>query len=567
MKQASKILYVIFGLWHGLLFAAIQIQLEPKQPTTADTIRLSLTIDHVTHANDKPKITALPNDLTIVGTEQSMAYSVVNGTAQASTQWVILLTARRAGQWTIPPIQIGQERTPAVTVVVHAQPGTHADADQQSPASKADLLITGDISKSNPYIDEQIVYTVRIYHKYPLVDNNYKPPEVAHALLFPLGNGSSYQSIYQGEVYAVEEQQYAIFPQKSGQLRLTPPAVDGILYGFRPERIHATAKPIALQVQPVPQTYQQSHWLPAKAVRLTESYATNHSVIVQGNTLVRTLTLQATGVPAELLPALAFTSTDGYKVYPDKPDLENKIKHHELIGHASMQVTYLFDKPGTVTIPALVVPWFNIVTGRAEQIVLPERVLTITKTATAQAVAPQAKPAQPVTAADASSQPAHAPVAQPAEAVSKPCAPAAIADHSLWVWLTIAILSLGWLGTIFLWWLSPRMLSWNANGRAAFKRLESACLQHQPAQARAALLQWAAMQWPDVNILNMTDLARVVHDMALKKQLACLSQALYSADDKAAWRGDALWHALSKYRKRQPRKSEKGNSLPPINPY
>lgn len=197
-------------------------------------------------------------------------------------------------------------------------------------------------------------------------------------MLVPLGEEKRYQTQKNGVTFLVEEQNYAIFPQKSGPLKIKPPVFTALIYDFNPERVKATDKPMNIEVQPIPKEYSGKVWLPAKQVKLMEQYENSDQTIAQGNTLIRTVILEGVGVPAQLLPALNFAEIDGVNVYPEKGKDKNRVTYGELIGRTEIKVTYLFNKAGKITIPELKLPWFNTETGKEEIATLPAKTFEVT---------------------------------------------------------------------------------------------------------------------------------------------------------------------------------------------
>ena len=96
--------------------------------------------------------------------------------------------------------------------------------------------------------------------------------------------------------------------------------------------------------------------------------------------------------------------------------------------------------------------------------------------------------------------------------------------------------------------------------------MHKACIKNNPKRAHTALLRWAAVQWPDADILNLHQVAKLVHDSTLKKQLNVLSNVLYSKENNIQWQGDALWRSLKAYLNSKPTAKGKSTDLPPINP-
>ena len=368
---------VILLCWPLIVLASITTEISRSTIQLGEMFRLVINIDDP-HTSGVPNLTPLQKNFTIVGTERSTAYSFVNGETHSVYQWIVLLMAKKTGMLDIPSIQIGKLESRASRIDVTPVKAVNVDGEE-SPAQDEVMLKT-EISPGPVFINQQLIYTVKLYNSQRLLDVEYQPPRIDDALLIPLGDGHRSQTILNGHGYAVEEQQYAIFPQKSGELRIKPPSFKAVVFEAAPRQINVHAKSTSLVVKPIPAEYLGAPWFPAKQVALTETYDEPALTLNQGSTLVRTVTLQAAGVPAQLLPRLDFVSSPTFNAYPEKPELRNTARQQALIGRADVKVTYILNKEGRITIPALQVPWFNTDTGKSEIVSLPERVMDIIAT-------------------------------------------------------------------------------------------------------------------------------------------------------------------------------------------
>ena len=268
---------------------------------------------------------------------------------------------------------------------------------------------------------------------------------------------------------------------------------------------------------------------------------------------MRTVTLQAAGIPAQLLPVLEFAPSLTFNSYPEKPELHNTARQQTVIGRSDTKVTYLLNKPGTVTLPAVHVSWFNIDTGKEEIVSLPERAIVIKA---------KGGVSQPIVKATPKSlKKTHA-----LPSIEKvPVLPAEKASSLAW-WIAGGF-ALAWIITLVLWRCRQSHLDSGRQGRRlALKRLHDACKNNNPKQAYASFLQWAVLQWPDVELLNVNHVAKLVHDTSLKKQLSLLSKAIYSEESNVQWHGDLLWRSITAYLHTKAVPKNKSSVLPPINP-
>jgi hypothetical protein len=533
-------LLIIFFSWHSLAMAAVSVQVNPSTVHLGEAFRLTFTID-APPANTVLDLSPLQENFTIVGTERSTAYSIINGQTHSIAQWIVLLTAKKTGTLTIPSLQIGRQNSPPVTINI-IDSGTTVSPDEQK-TTENEIMIKAAVSTQSPFISQQVIYTVKLYNSLRLMDGEYVPPRAENALLVPLGDGHRYEEVLDGRHFIVEEQQYVVFPQKSGELNILSPAFNALVFDTVPRRINVQDKPIKLSVKPMPATYSGKDWLPAKQVALTEVYDQNVTQVKEGSTLVRTVTLQAAGVPGQLLPHLNFASNSQFNVYTEKPELRNMARQQELIGRADVKATYVFNKPGRVTIPAITITWFNTVTDKEETASLPARVIEVI----------------------AAAIPGPPSVTTPS--IVEPVPNTILEKKATLAWWIAALFALAWIVTLLLWiFLRKKPIGRKISQHQLLEQIEKACRDDKPQEAREALLRWASARWPEDDVLNLQQLGLLTQDEALKKQLLALSQELYSPKTKVKWQGKALWLSLRSYLKVKHKAKNKPKDLPPINP-
>lgn len=541
----KKYLLILICLWAAVVQAKVTVQIDHQPIYLGETFSISLSQDNNT--GGVPDLTPLQANFNVVGTERSVSYTVINGQANSLNQWIIMLMPKKAGIVEIPALTIGKEQTQPVRIEVLSNGAGGTDSKNNQPAgSQKELFLTVQVDDQEPMINQQVIYTVKLFNSRRLLDNDFQGPQVDNALLIPLGETRRYQTVENNILYAVEEQKYAIFPQKSGDLLVKAPVFNALIYDQVPRRVSTHTKPMTLKVKPVPASYQGEHWLPAKLVRLTERYENTAQTLEQGATLTRSLTIEAEGIPAQLLPKLQFANTDQYAVYPDQPRDHNRIIHQSLVGRRTIKLTYLFNQPGQVELPAIELHWFNLNSNKEEVIKLPPRSLLIK---------------------GMSNKPS--PTAGP-NAVANPAVPLSAAGSAStgnnWLWALVIGLALGWLATL-LWTLGRRRM-FSGNGqlrKQAWQTLQRACQSHDPLVVKDALLAWAQVQWPQDKIHHLQDLLAYNRDPAFKKQINQLNQILYGGVKVSDWRADELWRMIKAMQGRKGERA-KANPLPPINP-
>lgn len=529
-------------------WALVNVEIDSPKVQADQSFRLLITLSG-DEINNVPDLTGLKQDFTIVGTERSMNYSVINGKSHAEGQWVILLMPKKTGVLIIPAIRVGQENTKPLSIEVIGEEHQNNPAETQPQGLKLETSI--DLNKV--YLNQQVIYTVKLYNNKRLVDAKYEPPSVEDALLVPLGNGKSYQQLKEGQLYSVEEQQYAIFPQKSGKLIIKPPTFQALLYkNGATEKVTMSGKPINLTIEPPPVTKSATSWLPAKEVQLTENYDQINGTLNQGDTVTRTILMTAIGVPAQFLPDLDLNKNDNLNQYPEKIEEKNEVKNNDIVSAVKIKVTYLLNGAGKIEIPAIKLDWFNTRTNKMEQVFLPSLKLKVNPQKNTNQETISNTPVKKSTMAKSIEKPTSSSLKTTETFFSTPGLSTGVA----------IFFALAWLVTLGVLISSRFKKNEEPNLKKTIKQLKEACKKNEPYHAKEMLIKWGKLTWPDAYPLTLEDIKKLLSESNLSKELDKLAQVLYQ-ERATAWEGESLWKAFLSYKSFK-KQITKQNALPPL---
>ena len=544
----KRYLLWIFILCYPLaLSATVSSHVEPSTLTMGESFQLTLSMDNI-QSSGTPDLMPLQTNFNIDATEHSVSSSIINGQSQTTNQWTIILSPKKTGTLPIPAIKIGQQSSAPSEVIV-----TIASHSTQHTTSSFDpIQLITETSARSAYINQQIHYTVKLYHRGQLLNANYQPPQLENTLIIPLGTSQGYQTSIHGQLYSVEEQHYALFPQKTGTQTLIGPSFQAVVYDDMPRRVQAKAESTTLIIKNKPLTYTGKHWLVAKAIYLTEHYDRRHKTLSEGSTLTRSITLEGIAVPAELLPSIAAKPNDAFGVYPEKPVLKNAIRNQDVVGTVTLQITYLLNQAGTVILPAYPITWFNTTTKQMETSTLPSRTLNVQSLKHAH---------QTTTVPTRSTQTQPSTNTYPTKPIINKAG-----SHLPWPWIAASFFACAWIMTLFFFIFRKHTSKPTLRKQSINKSLREACLSNIPTQAQAAVIHWAKHQWPHASIVHLNDVIKCVHqEDDLREQLTHLSKALYSRTKHTPWDGKKLWDLLHTYR-HAPQTALKKQALASINP-
>jgi hypothetical protein len=437
-------------------------------------------------------------------------------------------------------------RTQALELQVLPQAGS--GAAPSTHLEPGDLFLEAEVDKSSPYVQEQVLYTVRLFRAVAIENAALSAPSVSggDAVIQRIGQDRRYQTSRNGRSYQVTQRRFVVFPQTSGGLTIVPVNLQaalplpytGGLNGFwsqpltKPVRVQS--KPIALTVKEPP-AGAPDPWLPAHHVSLEEDWPKDDTVKV-GTPITRHILVNAQGLLASQIPDFDLSLPDGLKIYPENPQRHDTSGDRGVTGRLEQTVAIIPSKPGTFTIPSIELDWWNTGTDSEEQLHLPAHVLHVIANS---AVSP------PV-------QSSSAPVAGTPTKTSIP-APAPASRTGWWISAALAVL---WLSTLLLWWWDRRRAvslrpaedpgAHEVSRRRAEKELREACRAGEPRAARDALLDWARVCWPERSPRSLGTLGGLVDD-TLAAEISTLQQALY-APDHAPWHGEGLHRAVAAFK-------------------
>lgn len=469
----------------------------------------------------QPDFSALKQDFDLLGTQSSQQLSIVNGQRASSTLWAVGLQPRRAGRITIAPIAVGDTQTAPVELEVRA-----ASAASQ-PQAGDDVFLDVTAEPLDPYVQQQVRYTVKLYYAFDLTNGNLAEPAADGLAVQRLGQDKTYFATLGGRRYHVVERHYALTPERSGALTVSALAFRGSALdsadptGFfsRGRSVAARSQEVRLEVRPKPAAWTDGAWLPAASLLLKDESELPDEVRV-GDPVTRTIRLQAQGLGYEQLPEFDLAAPAGADVYPDKADTRTRDDGEWLYGERVRKFAFVPQHAGTLTVPGLSVRWWDTVHDRMQTSELPaRRIRVLPALGVAGAPAPAAGPV-----------PAAAPRAQDS-VVAVAQAPA---SH----WRNLALLGFGlWLLTIAAWgWQArgrrrmesaragpPQPPAGAAAQRAAFLR---ACALGDLAGCERALVAWARAERPHLH--NPGALSTQLDDAAQRDAIAALQRVRYA---------------------------------------
>ena len=372
MKHRICILLAVLLLWPVSLLAATRAWLEQPQVTLGQAVTLNVETDAVSAT---PDLTPLMRDFEVEGQSDSRSVRMVNGRMSASTTFSLTLRPRRAGTLAIPALQVGSERTAPLTLEVGATATARA-------ASNGLVFVETEVDDPNPYVQQSVGVTVRLYYATPLVSGqlDLDPPD--GALLQRVGEIVQSSREIDGRRYSTAERRFLLVPERSGALIVPGARFEGRgaggwmddLLGGNSRQVNITGAPRTLQVRPQPAGAPQP-WLPVRDLRMRYTAVPQQLRTGEAGTL--TIETTVVGATQAQLPELPMPSIPGAQVFAEPPQFDERFVGGTPQVTLTRRYSVVPSQAGTLVVPGTAMAWWDVRAGAARRATLPDLTLPV----------------------------------------------------------------------------------------------------------------------------------------------------------------------------------------------
>ena len=535
-------LLLLLGLTSRGSLAAVEATIDRDQIALGDTLQLVISATEDDEELSTVQLDTLMRDWEVLSRNTRSNTSIINGKRSHNRQLQLEITPLRKGVLQIPAFAVGNAQTRPILVRV-------ADAPQLDPGSET-VLFEAEVDSDSVYVQGQLILTLRLQQAINLDGRSISDLQLPGSFVVPLEQ-KSFQRRVNGKPWLVHEVRYAIFPEQSGTLEIPAQSFSAresaprrsIFDNSRGRLIRLNSKPLQVEVLPRPSDFTGNTWLPARNILVEEEWSADPEKLRAGESITRTLRLRGEGLQGAQLPPILLPQTDGLKHYPDQPSIADAEISTGLLGTRTDSVAIVPTRAGTVTLPAVSIPWWDTQAQVMRNAEIPARTLQVAP-AVAEVLADSAQSSPAVTQAEVTT---------------------GRTDSGNWPWQLLALAcALGWLITALLWWRSGRIrepleepATAVLNPRAAYKSLLAACAADQPQQARKQLILWASARSGHHELTTLQQAADSLGDDALAIELKKLEQNLYGSSE-GNWRGGELRAIVERLQREKKAKAEAG---------
>jgi len=538
------------------LDAAVHAELDRSRITAGETVTLTILTDDAKQNLDTD-FSGLNQDFSILDRRSETQLSIVDGRQTAVVRLLLTLEPRAEGEFVIPPLKFGSESTQAISLQVDPAP-------ELEPGSQPPVFIEVEITPAGgPYfVHAQLGLIVRVFYQQNLTEAAISQPEPSPATVRLLQE-TPYQAERGGERYRVLERNYAMFPERSGELTIPPMQLTGRLVerrtssvwqpAVRGRRVKVESEALQLHVEPKPAEFSGAQWQPARAFSLTQQISSGDALRV-GEPVTRTVIIDAVGLEENMIVEPVWPELPGARIYPDQPQGITRDDGQWVLGHKEFRYAVVPEQEGELVLPQLEVEWWDTQNNRARKAVLDAHTIFVQPSALVPPPAQAAVPAGEATGVMTSSQWS-----------------GVQGEPAYWRWLSLLFATLWLLTLLGAWKLMSRKRDMNPDGgtvagnstheAAMLASLEKACNSGDARRTRHALQRWLREFGPLEGEGSLLEFAGGIGDPAIRDSVYALDSDGFrpgaGPDSEMAWEGKVFWKQFEEWRKNW-RTAEKG---------
>ncbi|MEH6470565.1 MAG: BatD family protein [Halopseudomonas sp.] len=465
-------------------------------------------------------------------------------------RWTLSLSPKRAGSLQIPAIEVKQEWSQPQNIQVQPKP---------RPKAKP-LILKALLNSPTAYQGGVINLSVKLYYNLALQSAELTQPKIEGARVELFGDQQSYTETLGSQNYQVIEQQYLVQADSAGRHLI--PALHFNGTDGRGSAIAIESKPVEFNIMPLPNGLSAQPQLVASEVQLQQQWLQSFDNLRAGDTLTRSITLTAHGVPAQWLPDIQLANSDGVSVYPQTAQLQQHSVNGVLVSRKQIDFKLLLTQPGKQHLSEVSLHWWDSVGDKPQTAQLQAANILV------QPFIGEAQDQEPSSLSSTNPKP---------DLLSTPSSSSQQdTQWQAWVWAGIALIcALGWSLSVQ---RSKRLeLELNTVQRAktqepvtaepvhannphnTFSDLSEACHLNDPELAYHCLFEWATAHWPGMRVNSLADIEALANDPTLSYLLKNLEHQL--SDPSDSWHGDLLLERLSRIRQQSRQSSSRQDGI------
>jgi len=291
-------------------------------------------------------------------------------------------------------MKLGSGTRTLIALAVIAAAAHFGRADAQAPAidpSIGRVDVTVELPKETPYVGEMLVVHMRSTVRANVALHAIRQPSLANFDWQQFGKDGDFQDMRDGFWVAGVERVIAVYPRRAGRLTIDPFVRHVTVITAANERVEAefASHPVEIEVRDHDGVGAAGDWwLPARSVRITDSWEPRPDRIGPNETARRTLTVEAVGITADRLPPPPSLRAPGVITFAAPVERQTIVTTEGPIARAVYRWDVRPVSDAAAAVPAIHLPWFDTTERRMRDAAVPEQRVSFVG-------APGAEPARP----------------------------------------------------------------------------------------------------------------------------------------------------------------------------
>ncbi|MEM6730806.1 MAG: BatD family protein [Myxococcota bacterium] len=371
-------------LWMAVVNAANPVHAVVDRSRASTEDQVTLTVVATDLRAKEPEIPKIPG-ARVERRGRLRSTQIINGVRSESLSFKYAVFPRRKGTLRIPaiPIRVG-------TRVYKTNP-IRLEIDEGSPGGLKPFFAVAEVSETQPYRSQQVVYTLQLYAELlKLSCKKLDLPNFDKFIAEDLGKERRFQTVRNGRRFSVLELRRSLFPLEAGVVTIpaaeftctvTYPSTRGLfpnnsldqfLSRGRTETKVLRSLPITLDVKALPPPTADFSNIVGK-VEVTARMSQRK--LVAGNSVTQTIFMRSDGNLRGYAPPQPEIS--GIKIYDDREAIQIADRGNTSETTFQMNRAFVPVGPGRYQIPGFSVSYFNPQQERYERATAPAFALTV----------------------------------------------------------------------------------------------------------------------------------------------------------------------------------------------
>lgn len=366
----------------------VSLRLDRTEATLSDTLRMEIRVSGIRKSDAPPVLNGLESFLVTNGGTSSRV-EIINGKVNSGVNYTYFIQPQKTGTFTIGPIRVRVEgktfESGSQSLVVRA-------ASPSGTTDPGPVFVKASVSSQDIYVDEQILYTLKLYYRVNVGNLSLSLPEMQYVSFQQLGRPLEYASTYEGRTYQVLEIRHALTVSKQGTIVINPsrinmrvlqPGSRSVFDNFFNDSFSglSSSRPLTLATGPI-EIDVNSLPIAGKPADFTGLVGTFHmtstlepSTLKAGESATLTIQVKGRGT-VNRIPDLKLPEMDSVRTYSDQPVLTIEQGHDGITGTKTMKWALVPEKAGEYKVSGLSLSFFDPQTKTYQVLASPTHALS-----------------------------------------------------------------------------------------------------------------------------------------------------------------------------------------------